>query len=84
MAEEMVAQKLATSHAAPEYYKLQDGNDLYAVEIDVFGHQAWEAHALQSVFEYVARAYKKDGVVPNVRKAMVILQRILDEQNARP
>lgn len=88
MAEAMVADALKRAPApearAPGHYQLLNGSDIYDVEIEVFGHQAWETHALQSVFEYVARAYKKDGVVPNVRKAMVILQRILDEQDARP
>lgn len=63
---------------APPYYTMPDGTDLYDRWRQQYGAYATTEHLLMSAQEYLARCLHKGQYERDLRKASVILQRLLD------
>ena len=63
----------------PEYYGSGSEDDLYRVFIERYGLESWLRHVEMEVIQYVERARKKGQYTEDIRKAKVILERILEE-----
>jgi len=65
---------------APSHYK-SGQHDLYAAFIDAFGFDAWAQHAELECIQYLWRCRKKGSYAEDIRKVVVICQRILEERS---
>ncbi len=67
---------------APRHYDLESG-DIYDWEIEIFGQEAWEKHAIMEAIQYLARCYRKGSFEEDCRKVGVIMDRILAERGGQ-
>lgn len=74
----------APMESAPRHYQLADGNDLYDIELRLYGFAAWWAHAQMQVLEYMERAQHADAFDRDLAKAIHILERARAEYAKRP
>lgn len=63
---------------SPAYYSSSAG-DVYAMLIAQFGLDAWLRHAEMEVIQYMFRATRKQNYLGDVKKAKVIVDRIIAE-----
>lgn len=66
--------------AAPSPAATECRVDIHSLERQVFGPAAWESHVLQTAWECTVLACSQIEVVPNVRTAIALLQRVLVER----
>ena len=62
----------------PSYYT-SGKTDLYALFIEHFGLSEWQQHAEMEAIQYLWRCRSKGNYIEDIRKAKVILDRILTE-----
>ncbi len=66
----------------PQYYAMECG-DIYDLEMRIFGHEAWERHAIMEAIQYLTRCYQKGFFEEDCRKVGVIMERVLSEREYR-
>ncbi len=66
------------SQDIPNYYTNSKA-DLYALFIEHFGLDVWQQHAEMEAIQYLWRCRSKGSYIEDIRKAKVILDRILTE-----
>lgn len=65
----------------PSYYGNNTSDDLYSFFISKFGLETWENHVIMECIQYLFRAKEKGQFESDIRKVIVICERILAERN---